>query len=176
MRMPAPVDITTGRLALRLPQVADFPDMCRLWGSAEVVRFIGGRVFPAEEVWQRLLRYRGLWALFGYGYWTVREIGTGDFVGEIGFADWGRREIALLDERPECGWALAPEKQGKGYAAEALDAVLGWFGAAFPGHDSACIIDPENSRSIRLAEARGFISRGEAPYRGGTVGLFTRPS
>jgi len=168
-------EIATARLTLRLPQVADFPDMCRLWGDAGIVRFIGGRVFPAEEVWQRLLRYRGLWSILGYGYWAVHETATGDFAGEIGFADWGR-EIAALDGHPECGWAILPEKQGKGYAAEALAAALAWFDRTFPGLESACIINPENDRSVRLAEAHGFRPAGDVPYKGVTVSLFIRPA
>lgn len=168
-------EIATGRLNLCLPQVADFSDMCRLWGDAEIVRFIGGRAFPTEEVWQRLLRYRGLWSILGYGYWAVHEAATGDFVGEIGFADWGRG-IATLDGRPECGWAILPEKQGKGYAAEALGAALAWFDRTFPGLEPACIINPENARSIRLAEGHGFRPAGDAPYKGITVSLFVRPA
>jgi RimJ/RimL family protein N-acetyltransferase len=171
-----PVEIATARLTLRPPQVADFPDMCRLWGDAEVVRFIGGHMFSAEEVWQRLLRYRGLWAVLGYGYWTIRDAATGDFVGEIGFADWGRQGIAGLDGRPECGWVLTPDKQGKGYAGEALGAALAWFDSAFAGLESACIINPDNIRSIRLASAHGFAAAGRAVYKGATIDLFVRPA
>jgi len=171
-----PIEIATSRLILRPPQVADFPDMRRIWGDADVVRFIGGHIFSFEEVWQRLLRYRGLWAILGYGYWTIREGGTGDFVGEIGFADWGRQGISGLEGRPECGWALSPDKQGKGYAGEALGAALAWFDAAFPSLESACIINPDNARSIRLATAHGFGAAGTAAYKGATIGLFVRPA
>ncbi|MFD2781148.1 GNAT family N-acetyltransferase [Novosphingobium pokkalii] len=90
--------IATDRLSLQAPDLSDFPDMVALWSDPDVVRYIGGRVFSDEEIWQRLLRYRGHWALLGYGYWTIRERGTGAYVGEIGFADWHRSGLPELGE------------------------------------------------------------------------------
>lgn len=51
--------IATDRLSLQAPNLSDFPDMVALWSDPDVVRYIGGRVFSDEEIWQRLLRYRG---------------------------------------------------------------------------------------------------------------------
>lgn len=166
---------TSQRLTLRLPELPDLGDMIAMWSDAQVVRHIGGRPFTAEETWQRLLRYRGHWALQGFGYWAIRERSTGSFVGEIGFADWKRDGLPELDGLPECGWALAPAKQGIGYAAEALDAALAWLDGTLGPTPSACIIMPENVRSIRLAEAHGYSYDHAATYKGTTPGIFVRP-
>ena len=57
-------------------------------GSADaaVVRHIGGRPFPAEETWAKMLRYAGLWPLLGFGYWAIEEKASGRYTGDVGFA------------------------------------------------------------------------------------------
>lgn len=163
VRSDAP--LLSERLTLRLPELADLADMTALWGDSEVVRYIGGRPFSAEEVWQRLLRYRGHWALLGYGYWTIRERGTDAFVGEIGFADWHRTGLPELVGCPEGGWVLSPAMQGKGYAGEALDTALAWLDRLADTPSSACIIAPDNKPSLRLAQRRGYRIVRQATYR-----------
>ncbi len=159
------VGLTTARLTLQPSELSDFADMVALWGDAEVVRYIGGRAFSEEEAWQRLLRYRGHWALLGYGYWTIREAATGAFVGEIGFADWHRAGLPELVGRPEGGWVLDPAMQGKGYAGEALDAALAWLECTINPPSTTCIIAPENERSLQLAQRRGYRIVRQATYR-----------
>src|SRR5258708_19773253 len=95
-----------------------------MWADPSVTRFIGGKMFTPEEVWARLLRYAGLWSLLGFGYWAIEERTTGDFVGELGFADFKHDIVPSLDDRPELGWALASRVHGKGYATEAVPPAL----------------------------------------------------
>ncbi|PCG14321.1 GNAT family N-acetyltransferase [Sphingomonas adhaesiva] len=164
----------TERLSLQMPALSDLPDMVALWSDPEVVRYIGGRVLSDEEIWQRLLRYRGHWALLGYGYWTVRERGTGAFVGEIGFADWHRPGLPELEGSPEGGWVLPPSMHGKGYASEALDAALAWLDRTVKPSSSACIIAPDNVASLKLAERSGYRLVRKGIYRDSETCILTR--
>ena len=61
--------IETERLRLRGHTLADFADSAAMWAEDAVTRLLGGRPLTEEEVWTRLLRYVGHWALQGYGYW-----------------------------------------------------------------------------------------------------------
>ena len=107
--MPTPPStLTTPHLTLRPHTRDDFLDSFSMWSDPEVVRYIGGKPFTREEVWARLLRYAGHWALLDYGYWVVRETDTGRFVGEVGFADFQREIEPSLAGTPEMGWALSP--------------------------------------------------------------------
>ncbi|MEH3046643.1 GNAT family N-acetyltransferase [Sphingomonas adhaesiva] len=168
--------ITTSRLTLRRPTLADFGDMTTLWSEPEVIRYIGGHPFSPEEVWQRLLRYRGHWALLGYGYWAIRETAANAFVGEVGFADWHRTGLPDITGMPEGGWVLNPSMQGKGYAGEALDAALAWLDRTIDPPSSACIIAPENRRSLNLAQRRGYRIVREATYRDTETCILVRDS
>lgn len=145
-----------------------------MWGDPAVTCHIGGRPFTEEEVWARVLRYAGLWALLGFGYWVVRERATGRFVGEVGLADFHRDITPSFDGAPEVGWVLAPWAHGRGYATEAVRAALGWADAQLPATRSVCIIHPENAASVRVAEKCGFRATGRATYRGEETLIFER--
>src|SRR6185437_14332403 len=61
---------------------------------------------------------------FGYGFWAIEEKASGRVVGDIGYMDVKRGLTPTLDGMPEIGWALASDAQVRGYASEALFAVL----------------------------------------------------
>lgn len=166
--------LLTERLTLRPHALADLPDSVALWGDPEVTRYISGRPFTPEEVWGRLLRHAGHWALLGYGYWVVRERLSGAFVGEVGLGNFHRDLTPPLDA-PEAGWVLSPVQHGHGYATEAVRAVIGWAKEQLGSDRLVCIIDPEHAASLRVAERCGFRVRGTATYQGSEILTLERP-
>ena len=167
-------EIDTPRLTLRGHRLDDFADSLALWSDPEVTRHIGGRPSTEEEVWARLLRYAGHWALLGFGYWVVREKGSGRFVGEVGFADFRRDMDPPLGPAPEGGWVLTPAAHGKGYATEAVLAALAWGEARHGWARTMCIIGPENAPSLRVAEKCGYREIRRATYKGGPAVVLAR--
>lgn len=170
--MTVPV-IETERLRLRAHRLADFDAMAAMWGDPDVVRFISGKPATREDSWARLMRYAGHWALLGYGFWVIEEKSSGGFVGEGGFADF-KRDIDPAIESPEQGWALAAAAHGKGYATEAVRAMIAWAEPHFGRRDFACIISPTNLASIRVAERAGYREVARTTYKGEPTILFRR--
>lgn len=166
--------IETERLRLRAHRADDYATCMAIWSDPEVVRYIGGRVFTAEEVWKRLLQYVGLWSLLGYGYWAVEEKHSGRYIGDIGFADFRRDMQPSLQGMLEFGWVLAPQAHGKGYASEAVAAITAWSQAHCPDLRVVCIISPENLPSIRVAEKAGFRLWQQTIYHDSPTLVFTR--
>ena len=166
--------IGTHRLVLRGHRMDDFADSLALWTDPEVTRFISGKPSTQEEVWSRLLRYVGHWAMLGFGYWVISDKETGRFMGEVGFADFRRVIEPSLDDTPEIGWALAPHSHGKGYATEAARAAVAWGEAHFGPVRTACIIAPENGPSIRVAEKCGYREFRRTTYKDSPTILFVR--
>lgn len=166
--------IETARLTLRPHRRQDFEDSAALWADPVVTRFIGGRPFTREECWARLLRYAGLWALLGFGYWTIRETTTGRFVGEAGFADFRRGTEPGFHGVPEIGWVLAPWAHGQGFATEAGRAILGWGEAHFGSGRTVCIIDPAHTASLRVAAKLGYRDASRGTYHGHDIILLER--
>jgi RimJ/RimL family protein N-acetyltransferase len=167
--------LDTERLTLRGHTLADFDECAAMWADPLVTRYIGGRPSTGEEVWARVLRYAGLWALLGYGYWVVRERESGRFVGEVGFADFRREVTPSLEGAPEAGWVLAPWSHGRGFATEAVRALVSWGDAHLAASRTVCLIAPENTASIRVAEKCGFREHARATYKGEDTILCERP-
>ena len=170
--MSAVPALDTPRLTLRGHTPADLGDCAAMWGDARVTQHILRHPATAEEVWARMLRYAGLWSLVGYGYWVVRERATGQFVGEVGLADFHRAITPSLDA-PEAGWVLTAGAHGRGYATEAVRAMLAWADRqtappALTTGRTVCLIAPENTASVRVAEKCGFGGSGTVLYNGRT--------
>jgi RimJ/RimL family protein N-acetyltransferase len=166
--------IETARLRLRGHRVEDFGDCAAMWGDAAVVRHIGGRPFSTEETWAKILRYAGLWALLGFGYWAIEEKGSRRFVGEVGLADFKREIEPSFAGAPEIGWALASWAHGAGFATEAVGAAVAWGDGHSAGARTVCLIDPDNLASIRVAEKCGYRDYARTTYRGQPTILFRR--
>jgi len=171
MQVPA---IETARLRLRAHTPADLPACAEMWADEGVTRYIGIKPSTLQETWSRMLRYAGLWAFLGYGYWAIEELASREFIGELGFADFKRDGIAALARVPELGWALASRVHGNGYATEAVGAVLSWADAHLDEPRTACLISADNVRSVRVAEKSGYRKIEELPYAGTTALIFER--
>ena len=167
------VILETSRLILRPHGMDDFEDMLRLWSEPEVTHYISGRrPHTAEEVWQRLLRYRGLWSLLGFGYFAIVEKQSGQFIGEAGLADFHREISPSMSGHAEAGWALLPQFWGNGYATEALTGILGWYRAIPNARPVSCIVDLDNETSNRLALKCGFRLNTATEYKGFACNMY----
>ena len=138
-----------------------------------MIRHTTGRPFTPEEVWSRLLRYAGHWSLLRYGYWVAEDKANSAFIGEVGFADY-KREIDPPLAAPEGGWVLLPHTHGKGYASEAIAAILQWGDSHLNSDRTVCIISPENAASIKVAEKCGYHRVTTVQYKQTPVVLFER--
>jgi RimJ/RimL family protein N-acetyltransferase len=171
----APV-IETERLRLRPHQSDDLADCVAMWSDPAVVRYTIGEPSPPQRTWIRILAYRGHWALLGYGYWAVEERTSHRYVGELGFADFKRNIVPSIEGMPELGWALVPQFHGKGYATEALRAVVAWGDRHLAQRRTACIIHPDNHRSFRIAEKLGYKAIFSATGSGESNTILARPA
>jgi len=157
MQTSEPVRIETERLVLYGHTTDDFEPLAEMWADPAVVKHINGKPSTPQESWMRLLRYRGIWPLLGYGYWAVREKSSGRFVGDLGFADFHRPIEPSIAGVPEAGWVLAGWAQGRGFATEALRGALAWLDRQEAHPRSVCLVTPDNIGSIRVAEKNGFV-------------------
>jgi RimJ/RimL family protein N-acetyltransferase len=172
--MSAPIVIETERLLLR-PHVADDWDaVCELWANAAVVRFISGRPSTREQSWAKLLCNMGLWPALGFGYFVVIDKSTQKFIGEIGLADFHRDIVPSLEGFAEMGWVLTPHAWGKGFASEAIMAILEWYSQTPNPRPITCIINRNNKASVKLALKCGFQETNRSPYKYGRTLTFRR--
>ncbi len=149
--------LQSSRLLLRGHTLEDFDAYAAMWADPAVTRHIAdGAPKSTEEAWTSFLRIAGHWQMLGYGSWAVVEKASGRVLGATGFGERRRDRGAALDGVPELGWTFASSAAGRGYATEAVNAVLTWGRAHLGTARVIAVIAPENIASIRVAQKCGF--------------------
>lgn len=169
--MKAPT-LTTERLVIRAIAQSDFEDYAVAWADERTTRFIGGAPRNRNTSWTKFLQGAGMWPVLGYGYWIFADRETGAYLG-MGGLSFMERGIDQLEGFVEVGWALAPEAWGKGIASEAVKAIVSWADTQ-DMNELRCIIAPENTPSIRVAEKNGFTQIDEVENELGVSLVFSR--
>ena len=140
--------IETERLILRGPRMEDFPAWEAFYTSPRA-QYIGG---PGDTglAWRAFCHVTGMWALRGFGSFIFTLKDSDAPIGMSGPwypANWPEHEI---------GWTIwSAEGEGKGYAAEAATAARDYAYRSLGWTTAVSYIEPENARSIALAERLG---------------------
>ena len=153
-------EIETERLRFRLPALADLADETAFYASDRSAGVGGPK--PEREVFRILAGILGHWVMRGYGFYALEEKATGRYVGRCGL--W----MPLEWPEPEIGWTLMTHAEGKGLAHEAAIAVRDHAYRVRGWGPLISLIDPDNTRSKRLAERLG--ARFETIYEHPTYG------
>lgn len=167
--------LETPDLILRAPRPDDLVEAAALHQDPAFYRYLGNAPNDEETVWRRMLSHMGHWVMLGYGSWALEEKATGEFVGTVGFFDVQRDLTPSIKGVPEAGWVLAPRLHGRGLASQALTTALAWADEHLPSPRTACIIDPDNAASLRLAHKFGYHEYARSPYHGDEIVLLERP-
>lgn len=139
--------VTTERLILRAPKLADWPAYAAVFTS-DRVQFIDGP-FSEAEAWADFCEGIAGWMLRGAGIWTITAKGADAALGWLYL--WQEKG----DPEPEMGWVLTEEAEGKGFAYEAARAVLPHAMALYGKGGFVSYIDAGNAPSARLAVKLG---------------------
>jgi len=141
--------LETPHLRLRAPRTGDFEPYCGFWTSERSIWEDGP--LTRVQAWKEFASAAGLWALKGYGAWSVEDRATGAYLGEAGLFQ------PVQYPEPDIGWMVVAGAEGKGIAHEAALAVRDWCYNVRGLRLLMSYIDPRNARSIRLAERLGAI-------------------
>ena len=143
----------TPNLLLRPLNGDDFEPWAAFHADEETMRFFGGTQLRSMA-WRGLCAMVGAWTVRGFSMFSVIERASGRWVGRVG--PWEAEGWP----RPEIAWGVAREFAGRGYAHEAAVATIDYAVDVLGWTDIAHHIDPNNQRSIRLAERLGAVNRG----------------
>ncbi|KOV64092.1 GNAT family N-acetyltransferase [Streptomyces sp. MMG1121] len=144
-----PAPIRTERLVLRESEARDRTAFIELFASSDVHTYLGGPR-PRDELEREVPEIPGRRP----GFFVI-DLG-GAMIGQITLTkDTGHLRQAA--GKAELGYLFLPEAWGRGYAAEACAAALGWFASALPGEPVVLATQTANERSMRLAAKLGFV-------------------
>lgn len=142
----------TERLIIREMTLSDLPEMYELYDTLKDCRFIEP-LFDWDEEREFCRRYiDNMYAFFGYGLWLVYEKDTGELVGRAGIEN---RQIDG-EQKQEVGYLIRKDRQRKGYAYEAVSAILDY------ARDELCLREMflctciDNKLSENVAQKLGF--------------------
>jgi RimJ/RimL family protein N-acetyltransferase len=165
--------LTTARLALRAPSLADLDAVAAMQADAETMRFIGdGSVRDRATSAAGWARLAGLWVLHGAGHWTIADPATDAFLGRMGFLFWDGQPA------PELAYAVIRDRWGQGLATEACRAALAWAWAERDWPFLLSFVRPENAASAGVCRRLGATEQDPITLMGGTARVFRhdRPS
>lgn len=165
---PFQPNLTTDRLLLRPPTLADLDEYAPIFADPEVMRYIGdGSLRTPDRVAVSIERSRVLFERSRVGIFLAIDRGTGMILGDcfvVPVMRSGADPKNPEDRGPEMelGYRFRRSAWGRGYATEAARAVLAY--ALDPeggGLDQVVAVTyPENSGSQRVLLKAGFVSRG----------------
>lgn len=151
--MDAPQEVTTERLRLRVPRLDDVQEVFEYTTDPEVVRYLA---FPMNtEITQAqgfLQRCVDAWNAGSAFPWAITVRGHDELMGMV--------EARHSSHGVDLGYVLRRSAWGKGYATEAVEAVIGWA----LGNDRVfrvwAYVDTENLASQRVLEKAGMVREG----------------
>ena len=142
--------IETERLILRpVDGNRDFEDFCTLLADEDVVRYMGGRVMDEAHAWRNLAAAVGHWKIRGYGFFSMFDKSSGEWVGRAG--PWYPHGWY----KPEIGWAVSSRFQCRGFATEAAQACVAHAFEELHWKEVVHVIHHQNKASMRVAEKLG---------------------
>ncbi|PYE54118.1 GNAT family N-acetyltransferase [Deinococcus yavapaiensis] len=153
---PSPFDVlSTDRLVLRRLRDEDAPALCAYRSDPEVARFQGWGASFGEMQARSLIeamreREPGEEGWFQF---AVAECASGVLIGDLGLCAFGERQA-------EIGFTLARAAQGRGYAREAVSALLSYAFGPLHLHRVVAGIDPRNTKARALLERLKFRLEG----------------
>lgn len=156
-----PPVLRTARLVLRPFDSQDADDLLGVFADPEVVRYWSNGAWTdiaqAEAMIAEAQQAYLDGGLYRYAI-ALRE--TDRLIGICNL-----RGFFAQNRRCELGYALARAHWGRGYAAEALEALLGHAFHELDINRIEADIDPRNEASARLLERLGFRREGYMPER-----------
>ncbi len=143
--------LETERLILRMWEPEDFEPYAAICADPAVMRFLAtdGKPLSRFDAWRSVAAHVGHWHLKGFGMFAVVERASGELIGRIG--PWQPEGWPDF----EIGWTLGSPHWGHGYATEAVRACIRHSFTTLGRTHLISIIDPDNTRSIKVAERVG---------------------
>jgi RimJ/RimL family protein N-acetyltransferase len=145
--------ILTERLALRDLRDSDAGRIFEYRSRPEVSRFQSWGTESSDEI-RRYIRGIANSEIGVPGSW--HQIGIDLLASHELIGDCGLRVLDTDPRQAEIGITLAPEHQSRGYATEAVRALLDYIFTTFKMHRVFASVDPRNLPSIHLMERVGM--------------------
>lgn len=154
--------LTTERLLLRQIGEDDLDAHMRLLNTSAVMRHLGG-VQPREVIAAKHAASRAGFAANGFGFMMMVERASGEIVGHCGLRHVAH-PLAPNPQDHEIGWLVREDRWRRGYAEEAMRAVIDWAFAEIGVPQLVALTCEANAASWRLMAKLGMERRDDLAF------------
>jgi RimJ/RimL family protein N-acetyltransferase len=154
--------LTTERLILRQIGADDLDRHMAQLNTPAVMRHLGG-VQPRSVIAAKHEESRAGFAAHGFGFMIMEERATGEFVGHCGLRHVAH-PLAPNPQDHEIGWLVREDRWRRGYAHEAMRAVIDWAFAVHAAPHLVALTCDANTGSWRLMEKLGMERRDDLAF------------
>ncbi|GAA4047112.1 GNAT family N-acetyltransferase [Parerythrobacter jejuensis] len=154
--------LETGRLVLRTIEESDAALQFRVLNSPIVMEHLGG-VKELHEIEAKHAKSMSSFARDGFGFMMMIEKASGALVGHAGLKKVDHPAAPNQGDF-EIGWLVREDRWRRGYAGEAMRAVIDW---AFTRHDAPVLVALTAERNVpswRLMEKLGMERRPDLDF------------
>lgn len=153
----------TERLILRTINEGDAALQDRFLNTIAVMEHLGGVKEP-HEIEAKHAKAMQMYAREGFSFLMLIEKATGDLVGHAGIKRVDHPH-APNPGNHEIGWLIREDRWRRGYAYEAMRAIIKWaFGARVDAPFVVAITNPPNTGSWKLMEKLGMERREDLDF------------
>ena len=155
--------LMTARLFLRPATDADLDGLWEIWRDPDVRRYLFDDIPVSRERANEVLTDSLAMAEQGLGLWSVRLANTPTIIGCAGLmeASAAAEFNPALEGSVEPIVAFSPRHWHRGYAQEALEALIAYAFSTLGLSRLAAVNDVPNEASDRLVRRLGFAPTGE---------------
>ena len=145
--------IEASRLFMKPLQLQDAQEVYAYRSHPAVTRYQSWRPVREEDVEAFILKYgkNNMGVVDSWCQLGVHKKATQELIGDVGM-----HFLAPDGQQVELGFTISPKHQRRGYASEAVEALLSFLFGSLNKHRVVASVDPSNAASIALLEKMGM--------------------
>jgi RimJ/RimL family protein N-acetyltransferase len=152
----------TARLILRTIEEGDAIEQDRLLNTPSVMARLGG-VKELHEIEAKHAKAMAMYAREGFSFLFMIEKASGEMVGHCGIKRVDNPLAPNVGDH-EIGWLVREDRWRRGYAEEAMRAVLDWAFTRIHAPHVVALTSEANAGSWKLMQKLGMVRREDLDF------------
>lgn len=158
----------TDRLVIREQMLSDIPALYEVYADEDATRYMEDLYEDPQDEEKYLADYiNNQYRFYEYGIWAVVLKEDGKLIGRAGISMREGFDI------PEIGYIIGSKYRNRGYAKEALAAVIDHAYKELGMDELIAFTKEENAPSVLLLKGLGFVMNGHEDIRGGRHAMYS---
>jgi len=151
----------TERLFIREFNIKDTASLSTILLNPEVMRYTFRNISSIKDIESYIENCLYNYKKYGFGQWAVTDKISTQLIGICGLNSGFNGDNTII----HVNYRFAKEQWGHGFASEALRFVINYAKIVLKIEMVYALVEPDNDKSIKLAQNHGFQFEKETIYR-----------